>query len=163
MIQKLLMKNLLVLSVSALLICLAPCVRAQRLGGVRPHVIIYKTKKDYKKYVPVQLSADKKNITSYPDPTDITNAARPVALHRGYVLDKRGVGLNTAFLKLRYEEYAGLRFAPSTEELYKLIQDKDPMVELCDCGVADPNKNSIKALNALIDKRQLRKQCKVLK
>jgi len=157
------MKNLRVLSVSVLLICIAPCVYAQRLAGVRPHVLIYKTRKDYKRYVPVQLSADKKSIVSYPDPADITDAGRPVQLHRGYVLDKRGVGLNTAFLKLRYEEYAGLRFAPSTDDLYNLILDKDPITELCDCGVADSTKNSPAVLNALIDKKKLRKQCKVLK
>jgi hypothetical protein len=40
-------------------------------GSAQPHLLVYKTKGDYKNYVPVMLSDDKSRIISYPDPKDI--------------------------------------------------------------------------------------------
>lgn len=38
---------------------------------VQPPVVVYKTRKDYFKCVPVSLSADKSSVIGYPDPIDL--------------------------------------------------------------------------------------------
>jgi len=136
-----------------------------QLSGVRvlPHVIVYKTRANYNDLVPVTLSKDKKTISSYPGPDDIKTGSGyslPVLLHKGYLLDRRGVGINTAFVKLTYVQYGNLQAVPSTADLYNMIADKDPMTELYDCGVRSEGKNSVAQLNDLIDKKQLKKKCK---
>jgi hypothetical protein len=129
-----------------------------------PHVIVYKTKKDYHNLVPVILSDDKKTIVSYPDPADVQLASvQPVALHKGYWLDKKGIGKNVAFLKWTYAQYAKLKKVPSAQELYNNITDKDPLTEYYDCGTRGQYKNTKAAMNALIDKKQLGKSCKDIK
>ncbi len=148
--------------------CLLPAAaNAQSThSSAMPHVLVYKARSKYRNLVPVQLSEDKKTITSYPAPADVTTGSGyplPVALHKGYYLDKRGVNLNTAFIQLTYAQYSRLKDAPSPGELYKMIIDKAPITEVCDCGVRQAGKYSVKQLNELIDKGQLRKKCKSVK
>ena len=150
------------------LICaaLANTASAQKAGVTGPHAIIYKTKGNYKKLVPVVLSDDKSKIVSYPDPHDMkTGGSRmqPTDLHKGYLLDNRGVGVNTAFIKMNWEKYAALPAAPSTDELYKMIVDKDPFTTICDCGNKHSFKHPIADLNRLIDGKKLQKACKTIK
>jgi len=139
---------------------------AQQSKSVLPHVIIYKTKKDYRQYVPVQLSSDRKTVASYPDPADIKTGSGyplPVLLHKGYLFDKRGVGLNTAYLKMTWQEYAALPSVPTRADLYNMITDKNPIKELYDCGVRNPQKNSLQEINRVIDQRQLDKKYKKIR
>lgn len=157
---------------SALLLCLA-CfllpqspVQAQRqIGGVkapRPKVIIYKTRKNYNHLVPVILSSDKKTIVSYPAPSDLMNGRHyntPQVLNNKYLLDRRGINRNVAFLKLSYRQYAQMKKVPAPDVLYALIIDKDPLVEFYDCGSVSAA-NTVEALNKLIDANRLKKQCK---
>ena len=141
-------------------------VLAQGSSGALPHVIIYKTKLKYRDLVPVTLSKDKKTITSYPGPDDVKTGsgyALPVLLHKGYLLDRRGIGVNSAFLKYTYEQYGDLKSPPSTAELYKMIVDKSPITEICDCGVRLGGSNSVDLLNKLIDNNELKKKCKIYK
>ena len=42
-------------------------------------LVVYKTKKDYRDHVSVQLSADGKTITAYPGPSDAM-AQKPIEL-----------------------------------------------------------------------------------
>lgn len=131
-----------------------------------PSVMVYKTKKDYTKHVPVILSEDKTKIISYPAPDDVRDGANyrtPIALTDGYFLDKKGIGKNVAFLKLTYEAYAALAKAPSKAELMSMIVDNDPLVELCNCGNKSAFTNEEEQLNALITSGKLRKDCKVIK
>ena len=131
-----------------------------------PHVLVYKTKADYRDLVPVLLSADKKHIISYPAPGDVKTGsgyALPVLLHKGYLLDKRGIGVNSAFLKLTYEEYSQLKELPSPAGLYDTIADKNPLTTLYDCGIRENGGNLVKELNKIIDKKQLSKKCKAMK
>lgn len=122
-------------------------------------VIVYKTKKNYRQLVPVTLSEDKSKVVSYPDPADYATGVKrwlPVPLHKGYLLDKRGINRNVAFLKLTCKQYAKLKQAPSVDELYSMIADKDPLTAFCISGnrsnyPADP----VKKLNAQIDKKKL--------
>ena len=135
-------------------------------SSASPHVLVYKTKANYRKLVPVMLSEDKKTVVSYPDPADVKTGGGyplPVLLHKGYLLDKRGVGKNTAFIKLSYEEYGKLKAVPSPGELYGMMVKKNPLTELWDCGTRDEAKNDAKHINQLIDKKLLKKKCTAIK
>ena len=133
-----------------------------------PPVLVYKTKADYNNLVPVILSADKKSIISYPHPNDLKagngNYPLPALLSNGYLLDKRGIGPNIAFLNMTYKEFAALENAPSLQEMYDNIIDKDPLTELCNCGNKSAFDEDIeKQLNELIESNKLRSVCKVFK
>ena len=131
-----------------------------------PSVFVYKTKANYNNLVPVILSDDKTEILSYPHPSDIKTGSGyplPVLLNNGYLLDNRGIGKNVAFLKITYEDYSKLENAPSLKEMYSLILDKNPLTELCDCGVKSAFTDLTKQLNDLIDKKVIRTTCKTIK
>jgi|DewCreStandDraft_4_1066084.scaffolds.fasta_scaffold56998_2 hypothetical protein len=124
----------------------------QQVKALAP-VIIYKTKANYDKNVPVILSDDKKDIVSYPDITDVYYAGKlayPTQLADGYLLDNRGIGKNVAFLKFTYEEYSKLSSTPTKEELLGYIIDKNPLLELYKCDKLP--KNNIDQLNEAISK-----------
>lgn len=130
-----------------------------------PPTVVYKTKANYNNLVPVLLSDDKKQIISYPHPTDIKigdKFASPTILSNGYLLDNRGIGKNVAFLKLTYEQYSKLENAPALSELYELIIDKDPLNELCDCGNKKAFTDQTKQLNKLIKTGKLRSTCRTI-
>jgi hypothetical protein len=119
-----------------------------------PKVIIYQTKKDYANYVPVTLSEDKKSIVSYPDIKDVYfngSLAYPTQLHNGYLLDNRGINKDAAFLTVTYEEFSKLPKTPDSEQLLKMILDKDPIVKMYSCGVKSTYKDVEQELNAKID------------
>lgn len=131
-----------------------------------PQALVYKTNKDYSNLVPVLLSDDKSEIVSYPHPSDIKTGDTyplPTSLKNGYLLDNRGIGQNVAFLRLTYKEYSELKEVPSLKELYSYIIDKDPLTELCDCGSKSAFTDIEKQLNLLIEKKMLKKNCKVIK
>lgn len=119
-----------------------------------PKVIIYQTKQDYSQQVPVILSEDKKRIESYPDIKDVFSAgslAYPTPLHKGFLLDNRGISRNVAFLNITYEAFSKLPATPSPEQLMKMITDKDPLLKMYSCGIRPSYKNIEEELNAKID------------
>jgi hypothetical protein len=123
-----------------------------------PPALVYKTRGDYNNLVPVLLSDDNTIIVSYPHPDDLktSNGYRvPVVLKRGYLLDIKGIGKNVAFLSITYEEYAKFQVPPSLEELEKLILDRDPLLELYDCGNITSYKEPKNQLNNLIKHNKL--------
>ncbi len=127
--------------------------------------IIYKTKTDYSRYVPVMLSEDKKTIVSYPDIKDIYykgNLSYPTTLTDGFLLDNRGIGPDVAFLSITYKAYQDLTKTPSIGELMKLILDKDPILEMFQCGYRSQYSDPEKELNNIISSGNL-KNCKRLK
>jgi hypothetical protein len=129
-------------------------------------VLVYKTKADYSKNVPVILSADKSKIVSYPHPTDVKPGGKfqyPLHLKDGYLLDNRGISENVAFLKLTYEEYSKMTEAPPLKDLYAMIIDKDPLVQMCNCGNKKAFKDLPKELNDLIKSKELTVKCKKVK
>ncbi|MEI8086414.1 MAG: hypothetical protein WCG93_09390 [Paludibacter sp.] len=131
-----------------------------------PHLIVYKTKADYYNFVPVILSDDKTEIISYPDPIDVKLGEKlqlPTLLHDGYLLDNRGIGKNVAFVKIIYEDYSKLQTVPTLRVLYSLIIDKDPLIELYDCGIRTGSNDDINKINNLIDSNKLLSECKVIK
>ncbi len=116
--------------------------------------IVYKTDKDYSNLVPVTMNSEKTKIVSYPAPTDVFYKgilAKPTPLKNGYLLDNREINENTVFLNYTYEEYSRLSEAPSLQEMLLRVVEKNPMVEIIDCGLRYQYKDEVKELNALID------------
>ncbi len=131
-----------------------------------PKALVYKTRADYYKLVPVVLSDDKSTIVQYPHPADVMvddQYMYPTKMQQGYLLDNRGIAANVAFLKYTYEEYAALPEAPDPEELYKYILDKEPLLEMCNCGNKTAFTDIDKQLNDLINHKKLRATCEVIK
>jgi hypothetical protein len=123
----------------------------KRYPQANPPVIFYTTKKDYSNNVPVNLTADKTAIASYPDIRDVYykgNLAYPDRLKKGFLLDNRGIDQYCAFLDYTYEEYSKLKETPSAEELMKHVIDKDPILEMYSCSCT---KDST-IINAYIEK-----------
>lgn len=117
--------------------------------------LVYKTRKDYSRYVPVILNDEKTKIVSYPDPSDIYYQGKlsyPTPLDNGFLLDNRGIGPNVAFLKLTYEAYSQLKGSLTMQQMMDSLLDKTPLLELWNCGPRDHFKDEVNDLNALIKK-----------
>jgi hypothetical protein len=139
--------------------------KSQGVTIASPACIVYKTKKNYDQNVPVILSADKLNILSYPDIKDVYvngTLALPTPLSKGYLLDNRGIGPDVAFLSYTYEEYGKLPATPSSTELLKKIIDKDPVLEMYQCGKRSDYSDIVNQLNEKIESGKL-SLCKKLK
>jgi hypothetical protein len=82
---------------------------------------LYKPKSDYSSYVPIELSADKKVITS------LTGAKEPCSmqLDKGYFINGT-MGVNTAYLSLTFEEYSPQM---GIDSFYKYVMEVDPFIE----------------------------------
>ena len=157
------MKNLTFFVLFIVVSCASRNVNTAFYPG--PHSIVYKTKADYFKNVPVVLDDEKKMIFTYPAKEDLklgNDFQYPTRLKGDWLLDNRGINKNVAFLKLTYEEYYNLKEIPAPDELYNLIIDKDPLTQMCDCGLKKVFKNEKKQLNNLIKKRKLKDKCKNL-
>ncbi len=131
-----------------------------------PPTLVYKTKADYSKNVPVILSEDKSMIVSYPHMSDLSykgEMAYPKELDKGYFLDNRGITENVAFLSVTYSEYANFEELPTADELFVLIIDNDPLTELYDCGNRNQWKDPELKLNEIINKKKLKKCKKIVK
>jgi len=118
-----------------------------------PPCIIYKTRADYSKYIPVILSEDKTKIISYPDVKDVYfngELAYPTRLNDGFFLDNRGIGPDVAFLTITYEQYSRLDITPPVTELFNSILDKDPVIVMYQCGNRIQYKEIVIELNELI-------------
>ncbi|NOR35003.1 MAG: hypothetical protein GQ579_10020 [Bacteroidales bacterium] len=120
-------------------------------------VVVYKTKKDYRAHVTVQLSADGKTITAFPASSD-ARMQKPVQLADGYLL-KRMVG--DAYLSLTIEAYADTSHIYTVKDLLALVIDREPYLEMYDCsGCTSPDTASI---NKLIRKGELKNCSSLLK
>ena len=153
------MKNKVVIIslMSCVAVCLSGCKTQKSSQNVSvsmalPPAIIYKTAKNYDKNVAIYLSEDKKDITGYPDPRDVSAESYPTPLKKGYLLDNRGIGKNIAFISLTYEEYAALKKVPSIVELEKMIIDRNPIKEMYYCGNRGTY-SDVSELNKLIDNK----------
>ncbi len=131
-----------------------------------PRAFVYKTKGDYESLVPILLNDEGTEIISYPHPKDIIidgGFPLPIVLKNGYLLDIRGINKNVAFLKMNYEVYSKLPNPPTIAELNDLILDKDPLLELCDCGNKIAFTDIEKQLNELIEQNKLKTTCKKIR
>ena len=143
--------------VSIIFIISASC--ATQVPGpshARGPVVVYKTSVDYRDHVSVQLSEDGHSVVAFPGRGDVM-AQRPVELADGYLL-KRMVG--NAFLSITIDEYAASAFAYSPEELWELVIDRAPYLEIYECSVCSQGDTT--SLNQLIRKNGL-DQCQSLR
>ncbi len=163
--MKIIHSSLLLSFFIAMLFSCASRNKSPNMDYSGPPTMIYKLRNpDYYKLIPVELSEDKKTITSYPAISDIYKDGKfayPVNLTKGYFLDNRGVGANTALLKLNYEEYSKLQPGFTAFDLFTMIQDIHPFVALYNCGNRYRFKNEVEELNQMIKKNNLR-ECKCL-
>lgn len=124
----------------------------------KPPCIIYKTSTDYSQNVPVILSADKSEIVSFPDVTDIRKQGDnvyPDTLAGGFLLDNRGIGPDVAFLDLTYSEFSAMDKTPDAGTLFGRIIDKEPLVEMYRCGSRYDYKDIVPELNTIISSGKL--------
>ncbi|MBB6275201.1 hypothetical protein [Porphyromonas circumdentaria] len=115
-------------------------------------IVIYKTRSNYNKMVPVMLGADGA-IVSYPSRGDLGSGDRyfyPIELTDGYLWDRRGVGLTTAFLSLSYEEYSAFPADPTAAELQNYIMDRSPFTFLAVCDRSQLKEITPEELNRYI-------------
>jgi len=127
---------------------------------VGEQAIVYKTKKDYRKNVPVKMNEEKTKIVAYPSPKDLfykDKLAFPIALKNGYFLDNRGVGKNSVFLDMTYDDYSKLDQAPLLSEMMKMVIDKDPFVEIYSLGTRARFKDEVREINEIIERGALKK------
>jgi len=136
--------------------CVSCGIQVKNPRAATAPVVVYKTKKDYRNQVSVQLSADRKSITAYPAPSDVL-FQKPFELADGYLL-KRMVG--NAFLSLSIEDYAGSTHKYTADELLELVVDIDPYQEIYDCSLC--TRGDTASINLLIREKKLRK-CKSLR
>ncbi len=118
-------------------------------------VIIYRSTGDYYHNVPIILNDAKDKVVSYPAPSDFLYEGEPVfpvMLKDGYLLDRRGVNVNTAFTSYNIESYAVLESPPSLDELYNSIIDKNPFESMYHCGKRSEYGNLEKELNKRINR-----------
>ena len=140
----------------ALFLTTSCAVRKKGPDQASAPVVIYKTRQDYRKLVSVQLSDDGRSLSAFPAPSDVVNQS-PVELADGYLL-KRMPG--NVFLSLTIEEYAGHYRAYTPEELYALIIDRQPYLEIYDCSACSSVDTA--SINRLIRQGRL-EECKSLR
>lgn len=143
---------------SALLLLMVSCsaskLNSAKVNALAP-LIIYKTAGDFYHNVPVVLNDAKDEIVSFPAPSDLYyegELALPVKLDRGYLLDRRGIKVNSAFTSYTYEEYSKLESAPSPQELFDRIIEKEPFETMYDCGTPGQYNDLVRDLNGQIRK-----------
>lgn len=131
-----------------------------------PHVMVYRTKDNYRLKVPVQLNEERNSIVSYPHPSDLMSDGQlrlPTQLANGYLLDNKGIHANVAFLNMTYTAYAKLTQPPSVAILNNSILEREPLLELYDCGLRSAFLDVETQLNALIESNKLESACKKIK
>ncbi len=140
-----------------LFVLLSSCNTSNILTGMideQAPVIIYSTTEDYYNNVPIILNKTKDKIVSYPAPSDLLYGGElslPIKLNKGYLLDRRGINVNTVFTSYTYSAYSALETSPSLEELYKSIIEMNPFESIYQCGKKTDYGNLEKELNRQIN------------
>lgn len=125
------------------------------IGGKRPaqavvaKTRIYKTNGDYTNLVPVTLNAARTAVVSFPAPTDLVNAA-PISLSDGFLLDRRGVGVNTAFTSYTYSDYSQMKNPPSPAELLAAVIPGAKVTEIIEMPFAVGAPDAVEKSDSLI-------------
>ena len=117
-------------------------------------LIVYRTRTDLYRQVPITLNEAKDRVISFPAPSDLYfegELALPVKLNDGYLLDRRGIGPHTVFTSFTYKEYSRMDAPPSTQELLDSVIDADPFESIYDCGKAGSYQNLLEELNSKIE------------
>lgn len=155
--MKLLVIPIIILAMLACTNCKHTSNQAAKLGTGKK-VFIYKTKNNYFENVPVILSENKNTIASYPHPSDLIigdSLRLPTHLKNGFLLDNKGINVNTAFLKMTYSEYSKLVEVPSIKQMMEMIIDNDPFSEIYDCGFYTDYKDISQEINLKIESNSM--------
>ena len=129
------------------------------VGAIFPGTLVFKTTKDYSKFVWVGLYPDKSKISSYPGTGDILIYPQ-IKLHNGYYTDDiiiPGVPIN-----ITLDAYSKMAHEPDPSIMYNLILDKNPISELYQCPFLYPTTKDAITINSYIDSNQLGEKCKKL-
>lgn len=113
----------------------APAAMApERIAGNTAAMVaratVYRTSVPVDSFVAISLNDARTAVQSFPAPSDVSAASVPLQLPDGWLLDRRGIGPNTAFIRMTYTQYAALPTAPSTAELMRLIIPDARVTEL---------------------------------
>lgn len=84
-----------------------------------PKAVVYKTNGNYNDNVPVQVN-DLGEIVSFPAPSDL-KGQQPLAVGDGFLLDRRGISLQSRFTTYTYAQYAAMKQTPTVEQLKAAI------------------------------------------
>ena len=114
-----------------------------------PRAVVYKTNVPCYDNVAISLNATRSSVLSYPAPSDVSAASAPLQLPDGWLLDRRGLGPNPAFISLTYKEYSALKTPPSPDELMKMVL---PDVYVTDLMRLDRTPQQAEADTALVVK-----------
>lgn len=114
-----------------------------------PMTRIYKMNGDYADLVPVTLNQARNTVVSYPAPSDLRNS-EPVRLADGFLLDRRGIGLNTVFTRWTYEDYSALLTAPAPKEILANINPDARLTELYEMPFPVGTPNAAERCDSLI-------------
>lgn len=132
--------------------------------GMTKRVIIYKTRFNYYNFVPVTMNKEKTEIMSYPAKEDLlldSMFTLPIPLESGFMLDKRGINAQSAFLNMPYLEYYQMKEIPRVDSLFNMIKDADPFEEIYDCGAATDYSDVVKELKQKIKEKDFSKFKKI--
>lgn len=130
-----------------------------------PAPIIYKTRGNYYHLVPVGIKDGR--VFGYPHMSDLfwedldgeRHYFYPTRLSKGYLKDNRGLWTHSVFLNITYVDYANLETLPTPEDLFDMIYDADPFVEMYSCqGVCA---HEIDKMNEIIERGALGQECTV--
>jgi len=104
----------------------------------------------------VPIESSQTIVSAYPSPSDISANSSPVALNKGYFLDRTGfVGAGTRFLDMHFDAYQGV-----SQEIINTQWFNDHLIPreamqliwyTCDCDQGDLEANT-KLLNSMIEK-----------
>lgn len=138
-----------------------PVMAPERIVGDEssfiPKALIYRTNGDYNDNVPITVNATGDQVVSFPAPSDLRNAT-PIQLADGWLLDRRGVSLNTRFTTFTYKEYSELPSAPSIERLLHSVIPGARVTEVKRLDITTQQALAdTAALNPLIQESKLRK------
>ncbi|MBD5164139.1 MAG: hypothetical protein HDT09_05515 [Bacteroidales bacterium] len=85
-------------------------------GAAIPKALAYRTSGNYNDNVFILMDASGK-IVSYPAPSDVNASSAPLQLANGWLLDRRGIADNAAFLDYTWQQYHNLPAAPTAAQL----------------------------------------------
>ncbi|MCK4662923.1 MAG: hypothetical protein KAT68_08665 [Bacteroidales bacterium] len=146
------------------------CIKHEVLSPGRK---IYKTRGDYNNLIFIRLSKDKKMVVQYPGPSGVyyinkdgdTILFTPTILHQDFLLDNKGISVNSVFIDITYEEFSKRESSLSQEEMLNMIVDDDPIIELYKTRKSAEllPELTVDKINELIDNDELDKYFEQLK
>jgi hypothetical protein len=134
-----------------------------QVAGFIPIFYIGKTKIDYSNFVWMTLSSDKTKIVEGSSPKN-SFQNKYIVLHDGYVMggfiDPLSVPLDLTIANYKQMDELSVSFT----QMYNIILDKNPFVELYKCNNSasftnDFSSNAVNIINSYIDNNQLTVNC----